>query len=74
MDTLESLRSKSNGAKDLQSVVSAMKAMAASNIVQYEAAVSALGDYYHTVALGIIAYFKAEKIAGISEKKWMKAK
>jgi F-type H+-transporting ATPase subunit gamma len=72
MDTLESLRSKSEGAKDLKSVVSAMKAMAASNIVQYETAVSALDDYYHTVALGIIAYFKAEKIEGISEKKSIK--
>lgn len=72
MDTLESLRSKSEGGKDLKSVVSAMKAMAASNIVQYETAVSALGDYYHTVALGIIAYFKAEKIEGISEKKLIK--
>jgi F-type H+-transporting ATPase subunit gamma len=72
MDTLESLRSKSEGAKDLKSVVSAMKAMAASNIVQYETAVSALGDYYHTVALGIIAYFKAEKIESISEKKALK--
>ena len=72
MDTLENLRSKTDGAKDLKSVVSAMKAMAASNIVQYETAVSALGDYYHTVALGIIAYFKAEKIEAISEKKQAK--
>ena len=69
MDTLQNLRSKTEGAKDLKSVVSAMKAMAASNIVQYETAVSALGDYYHTVALGIIAYFKAEKVEAISEKK-----
>ncbi|MGI8634155.1 MAG: F0F1 ATP synthase subunit gamma, partial [Segetibacter sp.] len=72
MDTLENLRSKTEGAKDLKPVVSAMKAMAASNIVQYEAAVSALGDYYHTVALGIIAYFKAEKIEAITEKKQVK--
>ena len=72
MDTLENLRSKTDGAKDLKSVVTAMKAMAASNIVQYETAVSALGDYYHTVALGIIAYFKAEKIEAISEKKQAK--
>jgi F-type H+-transporting ATPase subunit gamma len=67
MDTLENLRSKTEGAKDLKSVVSAMKAMAASNIVQYETAVSSLDDYYHTVALGIIAYFKAEKVAAINE-------
>ena len=69
MDTLESIRNKTEGAKDLRSVVSAMKAMASSNIVQYQTAVSSLGDYYHTVALGIIAYFKAEKIESISKKK-----
>ena len=68
MDTLETIRSKSEGAKDLKSVVSAMKAMASSNIVQYEAAVASLADYYHTVALGIVAYFKAEKIEAIAEK------
>jgi len=72
MDTLEKLRSKTESAKDLKSVVSAMKAMAASNIVQYETAVNALRDYYHTVALGIIAYFKAEKIEAISEIKQAK--
>lgn len=65
MDTLENLRSKTEGAKELKSVVSAMKAMAASNIVQYETAVSSLADYFHTIALGIVAYFKAEKIAAI---------
>jgi F-type H+-transporting ATPase subunit gamma len=69
MDSLESIRSKSEGAKDLKSVVSAMKGMASSNIVQYEAAVASLAEYYHTVALGIIAYFKAEKIEAITEKK-----
>jgi F-type H+-transporting ATPase subunit gamma len=69
MYTLESLRSKTSAARDLKSVVSAMKAMASSNIVQYQTAVSALGDYYHTVALGIIAYFRAEKIETISNKK-----
>ncbi len=67
MDTLENLRSKTEAAKDLKSVVSAMKAMAASNIVQYETAVSSLDDYYHTVALGIIAYFRAENITAIYE-------
>jgi len=72
MDTLESIRSKSERAKDLKSVVSAMKAMASSNIVQYEAAVASLADYYHTVALGIIAYFKAEKIEAINERKKIK--
>jgi F-type H+-transporting ATPase subunit gamma len=48
-DTLESLRRKINGAKDLESVVRTMKVLAASNILQYERAVSSLGDYYRTV-------------------------
>jgi F-type H+-transporting ATPase subunit gamma len=68
MDTLESIRNKSDGAKDLKSVVSAMKAMASSNILQYETAVVALGEYYHTVVLGIIAYFKSQKIDAIMEQ------
>ncbi len=58
METLDSLRRKLDGAKDLNSVVRTMKAMAASNIQEYEMAVSALNDYYHTITLGIIAYFK----------------
>jgi F-type H+-transporting ATPase subunit gamma len=69
MESLESIRSKLEGAKDLKSVVSAMKAMASSNIIQYEAAVASLAEYYYTVALGLIAYFKAEKIEAIHEKK-----
>jgi F-type H+-transporting ATPase subunit gamma len=67
MDTLDSIRSKSEGAKDLKSVVSAMKAMASVNIVQYETAVRSLGEYYHTVVLGIVAYFKSEQIKAIRE-------
>jgi F-type H+-transporting ATPase subunit gamma len=68
METQESLRRKLSGAEDLKSVVRTMKAVAASNIGQYETAVSSLGDYYRTVSLGIIAYFKQEKINAIIEK------
>jgi F-type H+-transporting ATPase subunit gamma len=68
MDTLESLRRKLEGAEDLKSVVRTMKAVAASNIGQYEMAVSSLGDYYRTVSLGIIAYFRQEKIYTIIDK------
>ena len=57
MDTLENLRRKLDGAEDLKSVVRTMKAVAASNIGQYELAVNSLGDYYRTLAVGIIAYF-----------------
>jgi F-type H+-transporting ATPase subunit gamma len=74
MDTLESLGRKIDGAKDLKSVVKTMKVVAASNIGQYEAAVNSLENYYNTVALGIVAYFKQEKIDVINEKKKINAK
>lgn len=69
MDTQESLRRKLSGAEDLKSVVRTMKAVAASNIGQYELAVSSLGDYYRTVSLGIIAYLKNEEITSNIQKK-----
>ena len=51
--TTASLRRKISSAGDLQSVVRTMKAMAASNIGQYEKAERALGDYYRSVELGL---------------------
>lgn len=57
-ETTESLRTKIDRAKDLQSVVRTMKALAASNIGQYEKSVSALSDYYHTVELGLGLCFR----------------
>ena len=74
MDTLESLRRKMGSAGDLKSVVRSMKAMAAANIGQYEKAVTSLGDYYYTVSLGIVAYFRSEKISTINYKKEPKIK
>jgi F-type H+-transporting ATPase subunit gamma len=68
MDTLENLNRKLEGAKDIKSVVKAMKAMAAANITQYEAAAASLGDYYYTVTLGFKAYLTAEKIQTVIEK------
>lgn len=62
MDTLETLRNKTESAKDLKSVVRSMKAMSASNIGQYDMAVSSLGDYFHTVALGFKAYLMEQKM------------
>ncbi len=52
------LQRKINSATDLKSVVRTMKAMAAANISQYEMEVSALDDYYKTVQLGLVAYFR----------------
>lgn len=68
MDTLADLDRKLESAKDIKSVVKAMKAMAASNIAQYEAAVVSLGDYYHTITLGIKAYLIAEKVQTVIKK------
>jgi F-type H+-transporting ATPase subunit gamma len=58
-DTLASLRRKIDGAGKLKSVVRTMKAVAASSIGQYEAAVRSLADYEHSVELGLSVCFKA---------------
>ncbi len=52
-DTTTGLRRKINTAGDLQSVIRSMKALAGSNIGQYEKSVNALADYFHTVELGL---------------------
>jgi F-type H+-transporting ATPase subunit gamma len=57
-DTLASLRRKIDGAVKLKSVVRTMKAVAASSIGQYEAAVRSLGDYEHSVELGLSLCFR----------------
>jgi F-type H+-transporting ATPase subunit gamma len=57
-DTIVSLRRKINSASDLRSVVRTMKALAASDIGQYEQSLRALGDYYRSVALGLSICFQ----------------
>lgn len=66
METLESLRGKLESAADINSVVRTMKAVAASNIGQYEKSVAALAEYYQTITMGLAAYFKAEKWKGLA--------
>jgi len=61
-DTTGSLSRKISSAGDLQSVVRTMKALAASSIGQYEKSVIALGDYYHTVELGLSAHFRESNL------------
>lgn len=62
-DTLESLQRREQSAGELASVVRTMKAMAASNINQYELAVQSLQDYYRTISLGLNACFNNKKIS-----------
>ena len=52
-ENMINLRRKIDSARNLQSVVRTMKAMAASSISQYERSVRALADYYRTVELGL---------------------
>ena len=58
---MQSLSRKIAGAGDLQGVVSAMKALAASSIGQYEKAVQSLDDYYRTVELGLSACLRQQE-------------
>lgn len=51
--SIQDLRHRIDGASDLEGVVRAMKALAASSIGQYEKAVASLDDYYRTVELGL---------------------
>ena len=68
-DTQTSLRRKIDGAVKLESVVRTMKAVAASSIGQYEAAVRALADYELSVKLGLSVCFRqAEPFAMHSSK------
>lgn len=69
-ETTESLRRKIDRANDLQSVVRTMKALAASNIGQYEKSVNALSGYYRTVELGLgICFREIAPLAAPAERK-----
>jgi F-type H+-transporting ATPase subunit gamma len=70
--TMQSLSRKIAGAGDLQGVVSAMKALAASSIGQYEKAVQSLDDYYRTVELGLSACLRQEEPAQLLPRKQSK--
>lgn len=67
-DTIESLHRKIGSAGKIGTVVRSMKAIAASNINQFEMAVNSLSYYYRTITLGFTAYFSQVKFDIISEK------
>ncbi len=66
-DTLINLQRRKQSAGDMASVVRTMKAMATSNITQYENSVHSLQDYYRTISLGIHACFKKERISVVAD-------
>ncbi len=61
--TTESMRKRIERTKNLGSVVHTMKALAASNISQYEESSEVLEDYYHTIVLGLAICLGPEKPA-----------
>jgi F-type H+-transporting ATPase subunit gamma len=67
-DTIDSLRRKIESAGKIGTVVKSMKAIAASNINQFEMAVNSLSDYYRTVTFGFTAYFSQVELNFLTEK------
>jgi F-type H+-transporting ATPase subunit gamma len=67
-ETLGNLRRKMDGAGKLGSVVRTMKALAASNIGQYENAIRSLADYHRSVQLGLVAFFRQDGAAAVRER------
>lgn len=58
MKSIEAIKKKISTTQELQAVVKTMKALAATNIRQYEQAVESLGEYYRTVAMGLQVILK----------------
>lgn len=61
------IKRKLGNASDLRSVVRTMKALAASNIGQFEKAVESLAEYSHAVELGIGVCLRARTTSSIQE-------
>ena len=60
--TTQGMRQKIQRTENLGSVVHTMKALAASNIGQYEESVRALEDYYRTIVLGLTISLRRESV------------
>jgi F-type H+-transporting ATPase subunit gamma len=58
METLEALKRRIDGVRDLRSVVRTMKVLAAVSIRQYEKAVESLATYNRTVEMGFQVLFR----------------
>ncbi len=64
--SLEALEKMINSGEDLFSIVRTMKALAATNVRQYEKAVASLDDYFHTVEMGLSVVLASRNQAGNS--------
>ncbi len=65
MQTLETLSDALDTAGDIHSIVRTMKALSAASIRQFEQAEEALGDYAHTVDLGLMALLHDRRARGL---------
>lgn len=65
-ESLIVLGRKINNAGELKSVVRTMKAIAASNVVQFQQSVQALVDYYRTVTMGLSVCFREIDPTGLT--------
>ncbi len=65
-ESLVALGHKIDSASDLKGVVRTMKALAASNVVQFQQSVLALADYYRTVTLGLSVCFRELNAADLA--------
>ncbi len=59
--TLEALQKQIGSGEDLASIVRTMKALAATNVRQYEKAVESLDDYYRTVEMGLAVVLSSQE-------------
>ncbi|NLA27354.1 MAG: F0F1 ATP synthase subunit gamma [Firmicutes bacterium] len=59
--TLEILEKQIASSEELGSIVRTMKALAATNVRQYESAVESLDDYYRTVEMGLAVVFSSQE-------------
>ena len=65
-DTLPSLHRKIERARDLRSVVSTMKGLAAASISQFERSTRALDEYYRSVQLGLSVCLRSNGRVGLT--------
>lgn len=67
--TLEGLQHKIKSGKDLGSIVSTMKSLAATNVQQYDRAVESLTQYFSTIEMGLSVVLKDIPIISQQSKK-----